>query len=393
MILPADISTITQAHLEGICKAAITEGAHLDFKRQLPAAWGGSEKHDLAADAVAFANAGGGEIIYGINEGPNGEAVEIQPQVLASSDQETIRILDIIQGQTDPKVPGVKVFAVPVTVGSIAGHTVVVRIPPSWNGPHRVRANQHFYYREGARKRQLEIPEIRNLFLQSEGVAQRIRDFRAERLGKIISGELGFPLATDTVVVLHMAPADVVNSSVHVDPVHYTNQPLVMLGEPPRIARINLDGALAVDINHERKASGHTLLFRNGYLEMTKVLEVLHGESTYWLPSEKLERMVIDALKAYRAILPKWGNPEQPDVVVLLSLVRADQMRLGISASSMEWPEPFDRPHVLIPDGLMVGDQKAESVLKPIFDLIWQATGMRGSQSYNEAGEWAPRGR
>ncbi|MBI4383966.1 MAG: hypothetical protein HY579_08025 [Nitrospinae bacterium] len=33
-------------------------------------------------------------------------------------------------------------------------------------------------------------------------------------------------------------------------------------------------------------------------------------------------------------------------------------------------------------------DEKAETVLRPLFDMVWQACGWPQSLSYNDKGEW-----
>lgn len=98
---------------------------------------------------------------------------------------------------------------------------VVVRAPQSWAGPHRVKSNSHFFIRENGRKRQLDLPEVRGLFLRSENQAQRVRDFRTVRLGKLMSGEGPHRLISDALLIGHFVPTQAALGTVQVDPIPY----------------------------------------------------------------------------------------------------------------------------------------------------------------------------
>jgi hypothetical protein len=58
MALPYDLATATQEHLQSLIDEAVSEGSHLDFKRELPPNWDNKAKHNLTSDISAFANAG-----------------------------------------------------------------------------------------------------------------------------------------------------------------------------------------------------------------------------------------------------------------------------------------------------------------------------------------------
>ena len=53
----------------------------------------------------------------------------------------------------------------------------------------------------------------------------------------------------------------------------------------------------------------------------------------------------------------------------------------------------IDRDVLLLPEVIVESyGVKAEDVLKPCFDSIWNACGFPGDLYYNDAGEWAPKG-
>lgn len=392
MTLPNDLSSIKQAHIEQLVADQVREGPHLDFKRDLPTAWNDAAKHEFLADTTAFANSGGGDLIFGIDEDGQAQASNVMPQVISSVDQEIRRLQDFLLNLAEPRLPGVKIQAVQVSVAGTDGHVVVVRIPQSWAGPHRVKTNQHFFIRDGLRKRQLDVPEIRSLFLRTENQAQRLNDFRTERLGKILSGNAPQQLVDGPVLVAHLIPTQAALGLVQIDPVPYTKQGgLPVIGSSAGLARLNLDGALVVrNETPQGKTHGYSQFFRNGFFESTFVLTRPMDDGRVLLASRSYEEHLIALLGNFRRVLDGLGI--NYECAVMLSLLRADEVRLSVR-SAWEFDDPhqtlFDRKTLVLPDVVAPSAVPPEKAMKPAFDLMWQAAGFVGSQNYNSAGEWA----
>jgi len=78
----------------------------------------------------------------------------------------------------------------------------------------------------------------------------------------------------------------------------------------------------------------------------------------------------------------------------LLSILRTDKVRLSVPAGYVDMPGHqgiFDRNSLILPDVLTQGAVPEDVALKPVFNLVWQAAGFRGSMSYNRYGWWVPR--
>lgn len=393
MTLPENLLATTQAHIEQLVADQTREGPHLDFKRDFPTAWNDAAKHEFLADATAFANSGGGDLVFGIDEDGQAQASTIAPQAISNADQEIRRLQDFLLNLAEPRLPGVKIHAIQVSVGGIDGYVIVVRIPQSWAGPHRVRTNQHFFIRDGLRKRQLDVPELRSLFLRTENQAQRVNDFRTERLGKILSGDAPHRLVDGPILVAHLVPTQAALGLVQVDPVPYTNQRgLPVIGTQGGMARLNLDGALVVrNETPQGETHGYSQFFRNGFFESTFVLARRNEEGWAALPSLSYEQNLIGLLGNFRKELDRLGINNE--CAVMLSLLRADEVKLGVR-SGWGFDDPhqtlFDRKTLVLPDVLARSDATAEQAMKPAFDLMWQAAGFVGSRNYNATGQWAP---
>lgn len=397
MTLPVRLIDTTQADIECLIASGATEGPHQDFKRDFPTRWDNETKARVLADVTSFANAGGGDVIYGVEEDGEARAAAIVPQTLANVDEEVRRLMDIALNQTEPRVPGVQVQPVPVTVGMTSGHVIVVRVPQSWAAPHRNRINQHFHVREGVRNRTLDVPEVRAQFLRTESQAQRLRDFRSERLAKIVTGQTPVQLTSAPKLVVHVISTQAALGQAHIDPVPYARrrQTLPVLGDNSASGiGLNLDGAYGSIPTTGRGRIGYTQQFRQGYFEAVWELAPLGDPPEPVLPCVAYERYVNDFLHAVRAQFA--AHDVSQELILFLSLMGANRVKmsgpseLGRGYGSVL--QGFDRVDVLLPEVLIEPEVSIGMGMRLAYDLMCQAAGYEGSGNYGEDGEWtSPR--
>lgn len=387
MVLPLILNEATDAHIRSLVADSAPEGPHLDLKRDAPKL-DASGRHELLADVSAFANSAGGDLIFGVDEDGEGRAASVCA-IAGNPDEEARRIQDSILNGIEPRLPGVQVKAVPVD----GGFVLAVRVPQSWAGPHRVRTNQHFFVREGARKRQLDMPEVRSMFLRSEAQSQRVRDFRAERVGRVLAGDAPVKLIPGACVVVHLIPTQAALGLVAIDPVPYANEArLPGLGHEIPSARMNLDGALGIRLERQEGSRAYSLFFRNGYFEAVAALSWQKGDAAA-LPCVGYERELIALVTSFKSTLRQLGIGEE--LAVMWTLVHADQVSMGLGPREFFLKDEdhqgrFDRQVLAIPDVLIPADAAPGKALKPLFDYVWQSAGFTRCHNYNDAGEWAP---
>lgn len=393
MNLPRQLLETTQTDIDRLIADKAREGPHLDFKRDLPTVWDEKAKHRFLADATAFANAGGGDIIYGVDENSDAEASAVVPQVLSSVDAEVRRLQDFLLNLAEPRLPAVQVHPVSVAVGGTVGHAVIVRVPQSWAGPHRVKTNQHFFVRDGLRNRQLDVPEIKALFLRSESQAQRIRDFRTQRLGHILTGTTQSQLMVGPMLAVHAVPVQAVMGLMQLDPLSYETRKRAMpfIGtNTPSTIRLNLDGAVGALHPDAARNAAYVQIFRAGYAELVWVLQKFEGRTKPTLPVVAYESYISQFIDRVRADLRTLGYSTA--VAVLLSILKADELEfVPNDGSGFPISGPgFDRSTLVLPDVLIDEDVPTVQGLRPAFDLVWQSAGFQRSLNFNDAGEWAP---
>ena len=189
------IDEISMVDISFLTDNKISESKTLEYKEKLPGHTD-KEKKEFLADISAFANASGGDVIYGIKEvvdsngKKTGQADEVVPIQGTTADESKLFIENLIRTAIEPRIP-VQVKEVDGFGADGDGFIIFVRIPQSFASPHMVtfKNSSKFYSRNSSGKFQLDVHEIRNAFLATDSQADRIRSFLQDRLAKIIADE------------------------------------------------------------------------------------------------------------------------------------------------------------------------------------------------------------
>lgn len=393
---------ITKDDIEALVRDEEPESRTLEYKQALP-----EENEDgtrkFLHDVAAFANSGGGDLIFGIQERRDPER---QPTALPGStigisginpDTEKRRLWSLLSQKISPRVQGIRIEHFE---GFVNGPVIIVRIPRSWRGPHMVtiRDSSRFYTRTDSGNQIMDIDEIRSAFATSEGFVERIIRFRDERLGRIVGGETPILLAAGPRIVVQIVPLHIREQENAIDLLRLFNSPGLV---PPLSGgvsgcRFNLEGILTLFLPHmERTPSGYVQVFRNGAIEAVQVRNrpELHGARFIRLVDLELELIssVAQFLRAFRllGVRSPW--------FVFVSLIGYRGFNLGIP--DLNWPssepQPLDRDILVLPELQLVDDGGIESAivsktLRPVFDALWQSFGVPFSPFYNPDGTRKP---
>ena len=103
---------------------------------------------------------------------------------IADPDKERQRLLNVIRDGLEPRLSGLDTKWLPIE--GLRG-VMVVRTARSWSAPHRVTylKDMNFYIRNPAGKHPMSVDELRRSFNLSASIAERMGDFRNERVRKI----------------------------------------------------------------------------------------------------------------------------------------------------------------------------------------------------------------
>ena len=183
-------------------QTGVPEGVLVDYKRD---AYGRADAdiREFLKDISSFANTAGGHLIVGMDE--TGGIPTAIKALTGNADHELQRLESIARDGLEPRIAGLRMRAVPVS----GGYVIVVRVPKSWQPPHRISARglNRIYGRNSGGAYEYSVEELRVVFTASASALDRIRAFRAERLAKIDAGEAIVPLINNNGrLVIHLVP-------------------------------------------------------------------------------------------------------------------------------------------------------------------------------------------
>ncbi len=383
-----------EADLQRLIDDGVPEGRETDYKLELAVATD-QEKKEFLADVSSFANTVGGVLYIGIRE-ENLLPVELTGLAVADQDIEIQRLENLLRNGLEPRLPGINILPIRLSSSRLV---IVLEIPQSWVLPHRVSLKGHdkFYARNSGGKYPVDVAELRSLFAQSEALTERMRRFRHERLSAVQAGETLIGLGAWPKIVLHLIPLQSFKPGTTLDLSHAQNK---LTGLRPFQAqnwsyRHNFEGFATFTTDHgEGNTFTYVQIFRSGALEAVDrfMLDSSGKQEQRHIPGADFERTIASALPSYLAILGGLGI--QPPVFLGLSLlgVKGYQMYVEGQGPFSRIPRIIERQDLVLPE-IAVGDFAAEpfKLLKPVFDIVWNAAGWPGSANYTSDGQWQGR--
>ena len=387
------VAQLTEADLSTLLDDQVPEGKLLDFKRELPGQ-SDADKKEFLFDISSFANASGGYLIYGIEEN-GGIPKQLVGIAVTDADAEIRRLQSLALDAVDPRIPGLDFGFISLANGR---GVIVISIPKSWALPHMVtlKGTNKFYSRNAAGKHPVDVDELRDLFVSSNGITERVKKFKTERVSQILADEMPIPLAAGPKTILHIMAIQSFAARLAVDLRVASTLPaglLTPLGAAGYNTRINLDGLL----HHNggfNTPSAYLQLYRTGVIETVDANTLHsgaanpHNPTTSIIPSTCFEKSLVSQIPVYLLALQKLGAA--PPFVISLTLT-------GVKGFMMAGPErfisgtpAFDRDVVFIPELFLERTDCHALDLKPMLDAVWNAGGIVSSPNFDGRGNWMP---
>jgi predicted HTH transcriptional regulator len=151
-----------KSQLEALHRANIKESLTLEYKASLAVdKRDDTKKLEMARDVCAFANADGGQIVYGMTEHDhepagldNGIDGSIYPEIWFEQ---------VLQQHITPPIPGLRIRHVPLKKPMVA---VVIDVPATKTDPHQV-SDGRYYRRHNFNRLVMEHYEVRDAMRRS----------------------------------------------------------------------------------------------------------------------------------------------------------------------------------------------------------------------------------
>jgi Schlafen, AlbA_2 len=393
-MIQKELDKITEKDLQDLVDNAVLEGKTIEYKGSLPGNSDGDKKEFLA-DVSSFANAGGGDLVFGMTEDPQTkEPKSVDGLDLPTTlDQEKTRLDNIIREGLEPRLPAVHIRPVQLLNGK---PVIIMRVGKSWVSPHRVifRGHDKFYSRNSSGKYPLDVGELRTAFTMSETITERIRRFREERIARLYANETPMPMEEGPKMVLHVVPLASFTQGQRLDITDIATRPETR--PKPMLFRggshtYTLEGFIAWSTTArfgQHGAHSYVHLYRTGVMEYAETSSLTDYPSN--IRAVPTEELVSDTVDQAAAVLSSLDVP--PPFFIFLTFI-------GVKAYSLDVPhENFiyaDTPHPVGTEVLPLPEAVIEDygvdatkALKLTFDTLWNACGYSGSVSYDKKGEW-----
>jgi hypothetical protein len=417
-MIAKQLDQITEDDLQRLI--GTSEDRQSEFKESLGRS--DDEVKEFLKDVSAMANAIGGDIVYGIVEGVNEDgntvAQIIQGISGENSDDEILRLDNLIRDCIKPRLIGIGIRALQLTNNNTA---FIVRVPRSWNAPHVVdrRGHWRFYYRDSAGTHPMDITELRHAVTFADTLGQRLEEFRLDRLVKIATDSL---LERGPKIALHFQPLSSLElgSPIDIARANLDSRKLILIpfdGIESEM-RLNFDGLLA--FNSHSPQIGYVQVFRNGAIEAVDT-RLLRDHGAGYLPARTFEQKLINTTLRCLGVINDLGIMSPVRFHISLLGVKSFKLRVETWAQDVDMyfynqqSERFqiDRDDLLLPGLLFSGDEVAQissfavpdrgnandrelfryvgRLLHPLFNIVWNAAGFRESLYYDAEGIWTGR--
>ncbi|MCA9069000.1 MAG: ATP-binding protein [Planctomycetaceae bacterium] len=390
-MIPKKLDEIDDACLDALISGGVKESRTIEFKSALQIGKD-EEKKEFLADVSSLANAGGGDLIFGIEES-DGVATAICGIESFSADSGTLRVEEIVRNGLEPRIIGLQIRL--VSYGDDTKMVLIIRVPNSFQKPHMVvfKGGQRFYSRNSSGKYPLDVQELRSAFLSTESQAERIRRFRIERINLILSDDRPFQMEGESFLCLHLMPLISLDPSFTIDLLSCEGKKDDL--RPPFAtgynSQFNFDGLSVFCRGIAGTVSSCVQLFRNGTIEALTT-EHLGYKKEPEFHGKSLEKGIFESVERFIAFFRSIGI--QPPIVVGLSMLgtKGFSMIYPIGMSYYSERNSIDRDHLILQE-LIVEDFEipASLFLKPAFDQIWNSCGLRKSENYDDQGNWVDR--
>lgn len=162
MLKPDMLKLDTKQDLETLCATRMHESLTLEYKRSDAVANVDKTKKEIGKDVSAFANAAGGQIIYGIAE--SGHVPTNLDDGIDQSQFPVIWFEQVIQQNISPRIEGLLIKPIEVAPGRIA---VVITVPQAQSrAPHQAKDGR-YYRRYNFSNQIMEDYEVRDMMRRS----------------------------------------------------------------------------------------------------------------------------------------------------------------------------------------------------------------------------------
>ncbi len=337
-----------------------------------------------------MANSDGGDLVYGVEEAA-GVASSLVPTTSETFDEVQRRLGQVLTSGIEPRLQGLRLHQ----VACDAGFCTVIRVPASFDGPHRYLFNGHsrFVMRNGTHTTELTYQQLRGAFDRTASLADQAMSFIRQRTKAISAGNTWRPIEVGPVCVVHVVPIASIAKRVTVDITGiYHDFIWLMFDDWGGASRaLNLDGVIAYPStqSEEERIFAYTQAFRNGAVEAVRFGGLLHDDRRI-IPALEVTQFYRSAVLKILGALRRRGI--SGPAILQTALLKSDGYELQTANSYSRRHRPFaDRTDLILPDiwiDSLESEMDVDLLVRPLMDILWQSFNIERCAAYAKDGRW-----
>lgn len=377
------MKNVNQEQLQSLIDNKVFENKELEYKDysftngKMP----DKQKEKFMKEIAAFANTNGGTIIIGMQEDNNrmptrltgvGFSIEEFDNWLSSFRQ-------LILSRIRPHLHGVECIPVELNENNIA---IVISVPKSYARPHSFwdGNKDEFFIRYANGITYMDIDDLRKEFLYSNGIQDKIRQFRKDRISMILANECVGDLGTDAKLVFFLIPEWSFELGNTIDFGYLeNNSQFCPLSVTRWDDRYNADGYCIYGMDNESKSvNTYTQVFHNGIMEVVEIRLISKYQRSQMYDWMKIQLLIIERIEQYGEILENLNVPKPWYISASFLNARGYIADCGWSYSTL----PIERDIIHSHEGICTEEKPLKEALKPVFNSLSNAFGLKKSSVF-----------
>lgn len=396
------LKDISKTDLDWLIENKFSEDKTTEFKSELSLNDNGKNK--ILREIVGFANADGGDLIFGIHE-ENGVAFKIVPVIKRSEfDSMRLKLNDYLLRFVSPRINGLDIQEIDLGNDDLA---LVIRVRSSIFSPHAVYdgSKHNFFIRKHNSVAHMDVDELRNSFLSSDSFSRRIREFISERIVEIDANKYNYVNKKNPIITVHAIP---INRFLKRD--FFSINQIDTAVEASKSSafhstvnrRITFDGVRLISSRRKDGDQAYAHYFLDGTVEIAGQVGIFFvqgkngspQEGTLMIRSRIFCRRIIEAFQEIRAYYSHL-QVDQP-IVFFMSVLNAR----GYHIYNGDWCDYsenssniIDRDVVMLPETIVDRFTKLQiseipNAIKPLLDSFWNSSGFEKCNFFDDEGNY-----
>lgn len=388
---------IVEDDVRALVTGGVFEDRTLEFKSRLNLD-GDQQRAEFLKDLSAFANASGGTIVYGIEEGSgDNQGRAVNATGLRLSPEETHQLIEnLLRDGVDPRIPSVLHKAVRASGDS---YFYVVRVAGSALAPHMVMLpplRYRFFQRLNTSVSTMSASQISELVLRARSAMDRAEALVAKRqkllqergMGRMVQTAEGSARVAASQAILHVVPLFPLENpwNLGIPEAHQRLQEVKAFGatSPYSEPRFTAEGLYNILENMR-----HVVFLRSGAVEFQRFDVVQPGRAGELIfKAWDLEWDIVEALEECMRLTEDGLLPLPATVQLALISVDTSQLFPHPHADQVIGRPVSGSPLLMTPRLMTEWGETAAEVTHRMFDEIWQSWGTPRCSHYDESGNF-----